>query len=205
MENKLFKFLINIGISVILYFSMGNFDLVSGKTADFNDIKYNFSNITCKECTETDNNAYLKFCETVKIIKVNAKAYTLTRDQCGNDYTRTASGKVTTSNIHKKGCDRIIAISRDIETNLQLEFGSKIYLYGISDKYRGCYTFEDRMGIKTKNGKYQHKSIDILTDTINDARQFGSRHLYLVYYNNYLFEKLKDTYKNIIIETLNAL
>ena len=154
---------------------------------------------------DNDTTEYLDFCKSVKILKVNAKSYNLTAEQCGKNFTKTASGKVLNPKDTLKGCSRVVALSSDVEKNLNIQMGSNVYLYGAPHEYNGCYTFDDRMGYKTKSGKIQRKSIDILTKTITDARNFGSKFIYLVYYDNYVYNVLKESTRTKINTLLQSI
>ena len=86
---------------------------------------------------------------TVKVTKYNAVP-----EQTDDTPTITASNKTI-----EKG---VVALSRDIEEELGLKFGDKIYLKGL-----GYYIFEDRM-----NKKWTRR-VDIYEKSILEAKKFG--------------------------------
>jgi 3D (Asp-Asp-Asp) domain-containing protein len=56
----------------------------------------------------------------------------------------------------------MVAVSRDIERNLSLEFGHRLLLHGL-----GVFEFQDRMAARVK------KKVDIFMDCKQKARRFG--------------------------------
>ncbi|MFZ5448234.1 MAG: 3D domain-containing protein [Thermodesulfobacteriota bacterium] len=67
----------------------------------------------------------------------------------------------------KKG---ILAVSRDLERNLDLRFGDRLLLHGM-----GVFEFQDRMASRW------HKKVDIYLDSQQKARRFGvKRYIVLV-------------------------
>lgn len=58
----------------------------------------------------------------------------------------------------------ILAVSRDVEEGLNLEFGDRVLLNGL-----GVYEFKDRMGPRN------HKKVDIYMGCLERARRFGVR------------------------------
>jgi 3D (Asp-Asp-Asp) domain-containing protein len=64
----------------------------------------------------------------------------------------------------------ILAVSRDLERNLDLEFGDRLLLHGL-----GVYEFQDRMASRWT------KKVDIYLDSQQKARRFGvKRYVVLV-------------------------
>jgi 3D (Asp-Asp-Asp) domain-containing protein len=64
----------------------------------------------------------------------------------------------------------ILAVSRDLERNLDLRFGDRLLIHGM-----GVYEFQDRMASRW------HKKVDIYLDSQHKARRFGvKRYLVLV-------------------------
>jgi 3D (Asp-Asp-Asp) domain-containing protein len=75
---------------------------------------------------------------------------------------------VTASGIKVK--EGIVAVSRDVERNLNLDFGDRVLLHGL-----GVFDFQDRMA------SYCKKKVDIFLDGTQKARRFGvRRHIVLV-------------------------
>jgi 3D (Asp-Asp-Asp) domain-containing protein len=60
--------------------------------------------------------------------------------------------------------DGILALSRDLEYNLDMQFGDQVKLEGL-----GTYTFQDRMA------SYKRRHADIWMPP-SEARRFGMRH-----------------------------
>jgi len=58
----------------------------------------------------------------------------------------------------------MIAVSRDLERNLNLDFGDKVLLHGM-----GVFEFQDRMAPRWR------KKVDIYVDNQGKARHFGVR------------------------------
>ena len=75
---------------------------------------------------------------------------------------------ITSSGRHvKRG---MIAVSRDLERNLHLNFGDRLLLHGM-----GVYEFQDRMAPRW------HKKVDVYMDCQSKARRFGvKRYVVLV-------------------------
>lgn len=95
-------------------------------------------------------------CVTMSI--VTATAY----HHCPGSKGITSSGQRV-----KRG---ILAVSRDLERNLDLRFGDRVLLHGM-----GVYEFQDRMASRW------HKKVDIYLDTQQKARRFGvKRYIVLV-------------------------
>lgn len=74
----------------------------------------------------------------------------------------TASGKRV-----KEG---MIAVSRDVERTLNLDFGDRVLLHGL-----GVFEFQDRMHTRWR------KKVDVFMRSVPNARRFGvKRHIVLV-------------------------
>jgi 3D (Asp-Asp-Asp) domain-containing protein len=58
----------------------------------------------------------------------------------------------------------IVAVSRDVEQSLNLEFGDRVLLHGL-----GVFDFQDRMASRVR------KKVDIFMDCKSKARRFGVR------------------------------
>jgi 3D (Asp-Asp-Asp) domain-containing protein len=58
----------------------------------------------------------------------------------------------------------IVAVSRDVEKSLNLDFGDRVLLHGL-----GVFDFQDRMASRCR------KKVDIFMDCKNKARRFGVR------------------------------
>jgi len=64
----------------------------------------------------------------------------------------------------------MVAVSRDVERNLNLGFGDRVLLHGL-----GVFEFQDRMAARCK------KKVDIYLDCTKKARRFGvKRYIVLV-------------------------
>jgi 3D (Asp-Asp-Asp) domain-containing protein len=64
----------------------------------------------------------------------------------------------------------IVAVSRDVEKSLNLEFGDRVLLHGL-----GVFDFQDRMASRCR------KKVDIFMDCKSKARRFGvKRYVVLV-------------------------
>ncbi len=64
----------------------------------------------------------------------------------------------------------IVAVSRDVERALNLDFGDRVLLHGL-----GVFEFQDRMSNRLR------KKVDIFMKTTKKARRFGvRRHVVLV-------------------------
>ena len=59
----------------------------------------------------------------------------------------------------------VIAVSRDLERNLNLGFGDRVLLHGM-----GVFEFQDRMASRW------HKKVDVYLTTQQKARHFGVKH-----------------------------
>jgi 3D (Asp-Asp-Asp) domain-containing protein len=64
----------------------------------------------------------------------------------------------------RRVAEGMLAVSRDVERNLNLEFGDRVLLHGL-----GVYAFQDRMSARC------HKKVDIYMKTTRKARAFGVR------------------------------
>lgn len=204
MNIRLFRFLIKIGIPLILYVLLGVFDGFCSENVKF-DEDITRTNLLKKKISENvlDNSTH-KLVDSIKIVKVTAYSYNLTREQCGSSPNTLASGKfIHNDDVKMDGCDRVLALSLDLEKYLNIPMGKIVHIYGAPEKYNGCYTFNDRMGYKTKNGKIQIKSIDILTKTLSDARSFGRKIIYLVYFDINIFNTLNNSTKNTIKKSIS--
>jgi 3D (Asp-Asp-Asp) domain-containing protein len=75
-----------------------------------------------------------------------------------------ATGKkgVTASGLRVK--EGIVAVSRDLERSLNLDFGDRVLLHGL-----GVFEFQDRMANRC------HKKVDIFMDCKKKAVRFGVR------------------------------
>jgi 3D (Asp-Asp-Asp) domain-containing protein len=75
---------------------------------------------------------------------------------------------ITSSGLRvKRG---ILAVSRDLERNLNLGFGDRVLLHGM-----GVFEFQDRMASRW------HKKVDVYLDSQQKARRFGvKRYVVLV-------------------------
>jgi 3D (Asp-Asp-Asp) domain-containing protein len=58
----------------------------------------------------------------------------------------------------------MLAVSRDVERNLNLDFGDRVLLHGL-----GVFEFQDRMHSRCK------KKVDVFMKSYKKARQFGVR------------------------------
>lgn len=75
---------------------------------------------------------------------------------------------ITASGIKVK--EGMVAVSRDVERNLNLDFGDRVLLHGL-----GVFEFQDRMAPRCK------KKVDIYLDCTKKARRFGvKRYIVLV-------------------------
>jgi 3D (Asp-Asp-Asp) domain-containing protein len=75
---------------------------------------------------------------------------------------------VTASGL--KVAQGMVAVSRDVEKNLNLDFGDQVLLHGL-----GVYEFQDRMARRLQ------KKVDIFMDCTKKARRFGvKRYIMLV-------------------------
>ena len=95
---------------------------------------------------------------TMSIVTVTAYSYSGGQPPHGI----TASGRRV-----KEG---MVAVSRDLERSLQLDFGDKVLLHGL-----GVFQFQDRMA------QSQRKKVDLFMQSDSKARRFGvKRHIVLV-------------------------
>jgi 3D (Asp-Asp-Asp) domain-containing protein len=95
---------------------------------------------------------------TMSIVTVTAYSYSGGQPPHGI----TASGRRV-----KEG---MVAVSRDLERSLQLDFGDRVLLHGL-----GVFQFQDRMA------QSQRKKVDVFMQTDSKARRFGvKRHIVLV-------------------------
>jgi 3D (Asp-Asp-Asp) domain-containing protein len=69
---------------------------------------------------------------------------------------------VTASGLKVK--EGMVAVSRDVERNLNLDFGDRVLLHGL-----GVFEFQDRMAARCQ------KKVDIFMKTKKKARYFGVR------------------------------
>jgi 3D (Asp-Asp-Asp) domain-containing protein len=69
---------------------------------------------------------------------------------------------VTASGLKVK--EGMVAVSRDVERNLNLDFGDRVLLHGL-----GVFEFQDRMASRCR------KKVDIFMSTKQKARYFGVR------------------------------
>ena len=89
-------------------------------------------------------------CVTMSIVTVTAYHH------CPGSKGITASGERVKSGI--------IAVSRDLERNLSLDFGNRVLLHGY-----GVFDVQDRMAPRWS------KKVDLYLDTQQKARDFGVR------------------------------
>lgn len=95
---------------------------------------------------------------TMSIVTVTAYSYSGGHPPHGI----TASGRKV-----KEG---MVAVSRDLERNLNLGFGDRVLLHGL-----GVFEFQDRMAAS------QRKKVDLFMQSDSKARRFGvKRHIVLV-------------------------
>jgi len=73
------------------------------------------------------------------------------------------SPKGVTASGHKVR-EGMIAVSRDVEKSLNLDFGDRVLLHGL-----GVFEFQDRMASRIR------KKVDIYMDCTQKARRFGVR------------------------------
>jgi 3D (Asp-Asp-Asp) domain-containing protein len=73
------------------------------------------------------------------------------------------SPKGVTASGHKVR-EGFVAVSRDVEKNLNLDFGDRVLLHGL-----GVFEFQDRMASRIR------KKADIFMDSTKKARRFGVR------------------------------
>ncbi|MGB8993233.1 MAG: hypothetical protein WCD80_14355 [Desulfobaccales bacterium] len=90
-------------------------------------------------------------CVTMSIVTVTAYHH------CPGSKGITASGRRVKAGM--------IALSRDLERNLNLHYGDRVLLHGM-----GVFEFQDRMASRW------HKKVDIYMDSQRKARRFGLRH-----------------------------
>jgi 3D (Asp-Asp-Asp) domain-containing protein len=89
-------------------------------------------------------------CVTMSIVSVTAYHH------CPGSKGITASGQRVKTGM--------IAVSRDLESNLNLDFGDRVLLHGY-----GVFQVQDRMASRWS------KKVDIYLDTQQKARDFGLR------------------------------
>lgn len=95
----------------------------------------------------------------MSIVTVTAYSYNSCRPP---NYGITSSGQQV-----KEG---FVALSRDVERSLNLQFGNRVLLHGL-----GVFEFQDRMA-----SHWRHKA-DIFLESVSQARRFGvKRHVVLV-------------------------
>jgi 3D (Asp-Asp-Asp) domain-containing protein len=95
---------------------------------------------------------------TMSIVTVTAYSYSGGQPPHGI----TASGRRV-----KEG---MVAVSRDLERSLQLDFGDRVLLHGL-----GIFQFQDRMAQR------QRKKVDVFMQSDSKARRFGvKRYIVLV-------------------------
>lgn len=95
---------------------------------------------------------------TMSIVTVTAYCYN------GGQYPHdiTASGR--------KVREGMVAVSRDLERSLKLDFGDRVLLHGL-----GVFEVQDRMASR------QRKKVDVFMNSNKKARRFGvKRHIVLV-------------------------
>jgi 3D (Asp-Asp-Asp) domain-containing protein len=90
-------------------------------------------------------------CVTMSIVTVTAYHH------CPGSKGITSSGKRV-----KRG---VLAVSRDLERNLNLCFGDRVLLHGM-----GVFEFQDRMASRW------HKKVDVYLNSQQKARSFGVKH-----------------------------
>lgn len=96
---------------------------------------------------------------TMSIVTVTAYSYNCCR---APNYGITSSGK--------RVQEGIVALSRDVERSLNLDFGDRVLLHGL-----GVFEFQDRMASRWRN------KADIFMHSVPNARRFGvKRHVVLV-------------------------
>ncbi|MBM4293702.1 MAG: hypothetical protein FJ126_02205 [Deltaproteobacteria bacterium] len=75
---------------------------------------------------------------------------------------------ITASGLKVK--EGMLAVSRDVERNMNLGFGDRVLLHGL-----GVFEFQDRMALRCR------KKVDIYIDCTKKARRFGvKRYVVLV-------------------------
>lgn len=75
-----------------------------------------------------------------------------------------ATGRKGVTASGRKVREGIVAVSRDVERSLNLEFGDRVLLHGL-----GVFDFQDRMAARLR------KKVDIFMETTSKARRFGVR------------------------------
>jgi 3D (Asp-Asp-Asp) domain-containing protein len=75
-----------------------------------------------------------------------------------------ATGRKGVTASGRKVREGIVAVSRDVERSLNLEFGDRVLLHGL-----GVFDFQDRMSSRLR------KKVDIYMDCTKKARRFGVR------------------------------
>jgi 3D (Asp-Asp-Asp) domain-containing protein len=94
-------------------------------------------------------------CVTMSIVTVTAYSYP-------DALCPGTSGGRTASGAHVR--EGILAVSRDVEQNMNLRFGDQVLLNGL-----GVYQFQDRMAARMKN------KVDIYMKCRQQAGRFGVR------------------------------
>jgi len=123
-------------------------------------IPYRFDSITTLDVAPVNASKHVikKFTVTIPIV---VTAYSPTKDQCDDDPL------ITASNIRVR--DGIIALSRDLEKDLNLKFGDRVSIEGV-----GEFEFQDRM-----NRRWLRKA-DIFMWSREEALRFGKQNCTLI-------------------------
>lgn len=101
-------------------------------------------------------------------MSVTMSIVTVTAYHPGAYNPRTYRRGITASGIKVK--EGMVAVSRDLERNLSLDFGDRVLLHGL-----GVFEFQDRMAARCR------KKVDIYLNCTKKARRFGvRRHVVLV-------------------------
>lgn len=95
-------------------------------------------------------------------MSVTMSIVTVTAYHPGAYDPRTCRRGVTASGL--KVQEGMVAVSRDVEKNLNLDFGDRVLLHGL-----GVFEFQDRMSARCR------KKVDIYMDCTKKARRFGVR------------------------------
>jgi 3D (Asp-Asp-Asp) domain-containing protein len=77
-------------------------------------------------------------------------------------YAKGSPKGVTASGLRVR--EGIVAVSRDVERTLNLDFGDRVLLHGL-----GVFDFQDRMASRCR------RKVDIFMDCKSKARRFGVR------------------------------
>ena len=100
-------------------------------------------------------------------LSVSMSVVTVTAYHPGVDGGHSLKGVTASGQKVKEG---IVAVSRDVERNLNLDFGERVLLHGL-----GVFEFQDRMNARCQ------KKVDIFMKCKQKARRFGvKRHVVLV-------------------------